>query len=79
MRSDFSSKTANMLVPSGNPFKAVVNTVGGLLASRRVFYWLSLLFFCSYSTNNSMFARLGTDYEIRNQWFFPILEAMTTD
>ena len=26
-----------------------------------------------------MFARLGTDYEIRNQWFFAILEAMTTD
>ena len=25
-----------------------------------------------------MFARLGTDYEIRNQWFFAILEAMTT-
>ena len=30
-------------------------------------------------TKNSMFARLGTDYEIRNQWFFAILEAMTTD
>ena len=30
-------------------------------------------------TYNSMFARLGTDYEIRNQWFFAILEAMTTD
>ena len=28
---------------------------------------------------NSMFARLGTDYESRNQWFFAILEAMTTD
>ena len=28
---------------------------------------------------NSMFARLGTDYDIRNQWFFAILEAMTTD
>ena len=28
---------------------------------------------------NSMFARLGTDYEIRNQWFFAILESMTTD
>ena len=28
---------------------------------------------------NSMFARLGTDYEIRNQWFFAILEAMTSD
>ena len=28
---------------------------------------------------NSLFARLGTDYEIRNQWFFAILEAMTTD
>ena len=26
-----------------------------------------------------MFARLGTDYDIRNQWFFAILEAMTTD
>ena len=30
-------------------------------------------------TLNSMFARLGTDYDIRNQWFFAILEAMTTD
>ena len=28
---------------------------------------------------NSMFARLGTDYKIRNQWVFAILEAMTTD
>ena len=27
---------------------------------------------------NSMFARLGADYEIRNKWFFAILEAMTT-
>ena len=26
-----------------------------------------------------MFARLGTDYEIRNRWFFAILEAITTD
>ena len=32
--------------------KAVVNTVGGLLASRRVFRWLPLGFFCSYSTNS---------------------------
>ena len=31
------------------------------------------------TAQNSMFARLGTDYEIRNQWFFAILEAMTTD
>ena len=27
---------------------------------------------------NSMFARLGTDYEIRNQCFFAILEAMVS-
>ena len=27
----------------------------------------------------STFARLGTDYEIRNPCFFAILEAMTTD
>ena len=33
----------------------------------------------NFFANNSMFARLGTDYEIRNQWFFAILEAMTTD
>ena len=26
-----------------------------------------------------MFARLGTDYEIGNRWFFAILEAITTD
>ena len=32
--------------------KAVVNTVGGLLPSRRDFCWLPLLFFCSYSTNS---------------------------
>ena len=31
------------------------------------------------NAKNSMFARLGADYEIRNQWFFAILEAMTTD
>ena len=30
-------------------------------------------------TASSMFARLGRDYEIRNQWFFAILEAMTTN
>ena len=34
------------------PFKAVVNTVEGLLASRRVFCWLQLGFSCSYSTNS---------------------------
>ena len=36
---------------------------------------------CPYDQGgyNSMFARLGTDYEIRNQWFFAILEAMNTD
>ena len=28
---------------------------------------------------NSMFARLGTNYEIINQCFFAILEAMTAD
>ena len=33
----------------------------------------------SNSNDNSMFARLGPDYEIRNQWFFAFLEAMTTD
>ena len=31
------------------------------------------------NARNSMFARLGTDYEIRNQWFFAILKAITTD
>ena len=31
------------------------------------------------ATSNTMFARFGTDYEIRNQWFFAILKAMTTD
>ena len=30
----------------------------------------------STTTTNSLFARLGTDYEIRNQWFFAILEAI---
>ena len=32
-----------------------------------------------WSTMNSMFARLGTDYEIRNQWFIAILGVMITD
>ena len=32
-------------------FKAVVNYVGGLLASRRVFCWLPFAFFCSWLTN----------------------------
>ena len=32
--------------------KAVVNIVGGLLASRRVFSWLPLGFFGSYSTDS---------------------------
>ena len=32
-----------------------------------------------WSTMNSMFARLGTDYEIRNQWFVAVLEVMITD
>ena len=53
-------------------------------AARLSFSDLCILLFC-YSCSflfvvcNSMFARLGTDYEIRNQWFFAILEAMTTD
>ena len=32
----------------------------------------------AYGGINSMFARLGTDYETKDQWFFAILEAMTT-
>ena len=32
-----------------------------------------------WSTVNSMFARSGTDYEIRNQWFVAVLEVMITD
>ena len=32
-----------------------------------------------FFADNSMFARLGTDYEIGDQCFFAILEAMTTD
>ena len=35
------------VLPSTGDFKAVVNTVGGLLASRRVFCWLPFVFFCS--------------------------------
>ena len=31
------------------------------------------------TATNRMFARLGTDYEIRIQWFFAILEAIATD
>ena len=52
---------------------------------RRHFLCGALLCNCSsaeredLSTHNSMFARLGTDYEIMNQWFFAILEAMATD
>ena len=30
-------------------------------------------------TINSMFAKLETNYEIRNQWFFAIVKALTTD
>ena len=37
-----------------------------------------LLQFIKY-TYNSMFVRLGTDYELRNQWFLAILDAVTTN
>ena len=50
------------------------NPVKGLIYST----YSSVVFKLSY-IYNSLFARLGTDYEIRNQWFFAILEAMTTD
>ena len=41
---------------------------------------LELLIKTGWNVFNSIFARLGTDYEIRNhQWFFAILEAMTSD
>ena len=40
--------------------KAVVNTVGGLLASRRVYCRLPLFFFCSYSTNSDESTSLNT-------------------
>ena len=39
-------------VSGSGTLKGVVNTVGGLLASRRVFCWLPLIFFCFYSTNS---------------------------
>ena len=47
-----------------------------------LFLFLSRLCPFLATMSNSMFARLGTDFEIRNQWFFAILEileAMTTD
>ena len=57
-----------------------------MASSKLYFFWRTLCFgkyvilVClRLSTRNSLFARLGTDYEIRNQWFFAILEAMTTD
>ena len=52
-----------------------------------IFYWLdgtiidisTLVPSIILVTMYYVFARLGTDYEIRNQWFFAILETMTTD
>ena len=47
-----------------------------------LFLFLSRLCPFLATMSNSMFARLVTDYEIRNQWFFAILEileAVTTD
>ena len=40
---------------------------------------LELLIKTGWNVFNSIFARLGTDYEIRNQCFFAILEAMASD
>ena len=43
-------------------------------------YMYVCMYVCMYVfIYNSMFARLGTDYEIRNQWFFAFLEAMAYD
>ena len=47
--------------------------------TRHVFNRSTLGACSNVSIFNSMFARLGTDYEIRNQWFFAILETITTD
>ena len=46
-----------------------------ILGFPSLYVWYFALNFCF----NSMFARIETDYEIRNQWFFTILEAMATD
>ena len=40
---------------------------------------LELLIKTGWNVFNIIFARLGTDYEIRNQCFFAILEAMASD
>ena len=54
-----------------------------IFLARRIQPFLSLVDgeveFCILTTLNTLFARLGTDYEIRNQLFFAILEATTTD
>ena len=47
-------------------FKAVVNYVGGLLASRRVFCWLPFALFCSWSTNSDKSTPLNT--RIKKTW-----------
>ena len=41
--------------------------------------YIVFIFQNKYVIRNSMFARLGTDYEIRNQCFITVLESMTTD
>ena len=41
-----------------------------------------LFLYCRFlekNGHNLMFARLKTDYEIKDLWVFAILEAMTTD
>ena len=49
------------------------------------FFYFFIIPDCSFNSRalqfrfNSMFERLGTDYEIRYQWCFAILEAMNTD
>ena len=50
-------------------FKTVVNYVGGLLASRRVFCWLPFAFFCSWSTNSDESTPLNTRIKKNSRGF----------
>ena len=54
-----------------------LNSTGVRLLNSLVMFFRKVLFLST--VQNSMFARLGTDYEIRNLWFFATLETMTTD
>ena len=75
MKSSFFGLTTNALNVRNN----TNNNILSVKAKERRYMMTGVANYRREQIESTMFARLGTDHEIRNQCSFAIFEAMTTD